>query len=83
MSDFIKRMLEQAEKEGAEIHVVHVNADEPHGESEPKDEYDVVKEEATYLAETNRILYEAHICAGFTGAEALALTVATISAMDI
>lgn len=72
MPEWLKEMLENAEKEGAEVHVVHVNSDEP------KDEYADVKEEAKEIAELNKILYEAHIEVGFTSEEALELTMAVI-----
>ena len=39
---------------------------------------DSKKDEAKRIAESNRLLYEAHIQAGFTSEEALALTVTTI-----
>ena len=79
MSDLIRRILEEAEKEGR-VHVVKLGP----GESETviPDKEAEAKEEAAHIAEMNRILYEAHICAGFTGSEALALTVAVIKSME-
>jgi hypothetical protein len=44
------------------------------GEPEPKDEYEEAKEFAAHLAKMNRIMYEAHLDAGFDEVDALALT---------
>lgn len=82
MKKFLENLIEKAKAEGAEVHVIHVNAEEPHGEPqgepEPKDEFADAKEEAQEIAELNKILYEAHIKAGFTSEEALALVTAMI-----
>jgi hypothetical protein len=78
MQNLLKDIFEKAKEEGVEIHVIHMG-EEPKGEAKPKDELAEAKKEAEHIAELNKILYEAHICAGFTGEEALALTVATIT----
>ena len=83
MKKFLKDLIETAKAEGAEIHVVRMNADELCDEVEPKKDAEPdfvaeVKKEAAEIAHLNRILYEAHLKAGFTNEEALALTVATI-----
>lgn len=77
MDGFIKRLLEKAEAEGR-VHVVEIKSDESKDEPKKVDLFAEAKKEAEEIAELNKILYEAHICAGFTSAEALALTVATI-----
>lgn len=72
MNDLIKDLIEKAKAEGAEIHVVKTG-------SEPiKDEFEKAKEEAKEIAKLNKILFDAHICAGFTSEEALEIVVATI-----
>lgn len=76
MDEFMKTLLEKAAKEGT-VHVIHVN-DEPKVD-ETSDFFAGAKKEADEIAQLNKILYEAHVCAGFTGEEALALTVATIT----
>ena len=73
MDKLLKDLLEKAAKEG-KVHVIQMNE-----EPDDTDIYAEAKQEAEHIAELNKILYEAHICAGFTGAEALALTVATIT----
>lgn len=79
MDEFMKMLLEKAIKEG-KVHVVQMG-EEPKckctGESEPKNDFFAsAKKEAAEIAQLNRILYEAHIEAGFTSEEALALVVA-------
>lgn len=76
MDEFLKMLLEKAVKEG-KVHVVQVG-DEPKKNTET-DSLVEAKKEAAELAKLNRILYEAHVCEGFTSEEALALTVATIT----
>ena len=51
MPEWMKKLLEKAEAEGR-VHVIHVNAEEPQGEPEPKDELAEAKEEAKQIAET-------------------------------
>ena len=72
MDEFLK-MLFEAAKEG-KVQVIQIGT-EPKTK-EPVDIYAEAKKEAAEIAELNRILYEAHINAGFTGAEALALVAA-------
>ena len=67
MPEWLKELLEKAEVKG-KVHVVEIKPDEP------KDKFAEIKEEAKKIAQTNKILYEAHIDAGFTKNEALALT---------
>lgn len=74
MKDFIKHLIEQAKAEGAEVHVVQMGT-EPK-EIEKPDFFASAKKEAAEIARLNKILYEAHIEAGFTSEEALALVVA-------
>lgn len=74
----IKKLIEKAIKEG-KVHVVEIT-DEPESEWEVEvDPLAEVKEEISEIAQMNRIIYEAHINAGFTSEEALALTIATIT----
>ena len=73
MDGFIKMLLEKAVKEG-KVHVVQVD-NEPKKDAKP-DFIAEAKKEADEIAQLNRILYEAHIKAGFTSEEALALVVA-------
>ena len=83
MNEVIKNLIEQAKAEGAEIHVVQMGNEHKcrcTGEPEPKNDFFAeAKKEAAEVAQLNKILYEAHVCAGFTSEEALALTVATIT----
>ena len=85
MDKFLKDILEKAKAEGAEVHVVHMNASEPKCE-EPcecegccEDEYAEAKKYAAEIATLNKILYEAHIEAGFSNKDALRLTLAVIN----
>ena len=73
MDGFMKMLLEKAAKEG-KVHVVQIG-DEPNKDAKP-DFIAEAKKEAAEIAQLNRILYEAHIEAGFTSEEALALVVA-------
>lgn len=73
MDEFMKMLLGKAVKEG-KVHVVQIG-DEPEKNAKP-DFFEEAKKEATEIAQLNRILYEAHIEAGFTSEEALALVVA-------
>lgn len=73
MDEFMKMLLEKVVKEG-KVHVVQIG-DEPKKDAK-SDFFAEVKKEAAELAQLNRILYEAHIEAGFTSEEALALVVA-------
>lgn len=73
MDEFMKMLLEKAVKEG-KVHVVQIG-DEPK-KDEKSDFFAEAKKEAAEIAHLNRILYEAHIEAGFTSEEALALVVA-------
>lgn len=73
MNEFMKMLLEKAVKEG-KVHVVQIG-DEPKKDVE-SDFIAEAKKEAAEIAQLNKILYEAHIEAGFTSEEALALVVA-------
>lgn len=64
MDEFLKMLLEAAEKDG-KVHVVKKE--------------DSISKDAQELAHANKILYDAHIKEGFTSAEALALVVATLN----
>ena len=75
MEELVKILVEAVEK--GRVHVVQVN-DESKTDDEP-DSMAKAKKEAAEIAELNKILYEAHIYAGFTSEEALALTVAAIT----
>ena len=70
--DEIMAMLGESAKD-AEIHVVHMKNDE-HKKEESADIYAEKKKEAAELAQLNKILYDAHIAAGFAKNEAFALT---------
>lgn len=72
MDEFMK-MLAMAVKDG-KVHVVHIG-DEPKKDVK-HDIFAKAEKEAAEIAKMNRILYEAHIEAGFTSEEALALVVA-------
>lgn len=69
----MKVLLEKAVKEG-KVHVVQM--DELMKEA---DEIAEAKKEAAEIAQLNRILYEAHIEAGFTSEEAISLVTATLT----
>ena len=73
MDEFMKILLEKAVKDG-KVHVVQIG-DEPKKDAK-SDFLAEAKKEAAEIAQLNRILYEAHIEAGFTSEEALALVVA-------
>ena len=77
MKKFVESLIEKAKEEGAEVHVIHMSADEPESK-EDSDPYAEAKEAAEHVAILNQIMYQAHINAGFTKEEALALTVAVI-----
>lgn len=84
MKKILEKLIKDAKAEGAEVHVIHVNANELCDGAEPKKESEVdplaeIKNDFAEIAKMNRILYEMHINAGFTKEEALALTVATIT----
>lgn len=73
--DELLKMIAEAVEEG-NVHVVQIG-DKPKKNDEP-DIFAEAKKEAAELAKVNRILYEAHVHAGFTSEEAIALTVATV-----
>lgn len=78
MKKFLESLLEKAKEEGAEVHVIHMNADE----AEPKEDSDpwVEKEkEAAEIAKKNQILYNAHIDAGFTSEETIEIMKAMLN----
>ena len=74
MDELMKMLIETAMKEKVR------HQTEPKKTAEPKktDLIAEAKQEAMKMAQLNRILYEAHINAGFTKEEALALTIAQI-----
>ena len=72
MDEFMK-MFEKVVKEG-KVRVVQIG-DEPKKDAKSSFMAEA-KKEAAEIAQLNRILYEAHIEAGFTSEEALALVVA-------
>lgn len=76
MDKFLKDLLEQAMKDG-KVHVIKVG-EQP---DEPEKEVDIfaeAKQEAAEIAALNKILYDAHIEAGFDECDAMELTVAII-----
>lgn len=75
MDEFMK-MLAKAMEEG-NVKVVHVGKEAPKTE-EPVDVYAEAKKEAVEIAALNRILYDAHVAAGFDEMDALELTCAVI-----
>lgn len=86
MDKVIKSLIEKAKAEGAEIHVVEIKPDEPKCEEcyceEPceccEDPYALAREEAAEIAKLNKILYEAHIDAGFTPKDAIRFAITVI-----
>ena len=68
MDEFLKMLLEAAEKDG-KVHVVKKSVNKE----------DSISKDAQELAHANKILYDAHIKEGFTSAEALVLVVATLN----
>lgn len=82
MDDLMNELVKRFQAKGIEVRVTNLG-EEPKCkctcEAEPKDEFAEAKKEAAHIAEMNRILYEAHIEAGFTKNEALALTRTTIT----
>ena len=75
MDEFLKMLMEAA-KEG-KVQVVHVGTEEPKTE-EPVDIYAEAKKEAAEIAKLNKILFDAHVAAGFDEMDALELTCAVI-----
>lgn len=73
--DLMKLLQEAAEQKAIHVAVVELDESEPKEDSDP---YAGAKEAAEEIAILNQIMYQAHINAGFTKEEALALTVATI-----
>ena len=84
MDKLIKDLLQKANAEGR-LHVIEINRDD-----EPKCEgscecgecyaesYEDVKAEAAEIAALNKILYDAHIDAGFTPKDAIRFAIAVI-----
>lgn len=77
MEKFLKDLLEKAVKEG-KVQVIQVKE----GSDEPEKEVDIfaeAKQEAEHIATINKILFDAHVAAGFDECDALELTVAVIA----
>ena len=65
MEKFLKDLLEQATKDG-KVHVIKVeHGEDVQGVPEPDDIYAEVKQEAEHIAKVNKILFDAHVAAGF------------------
>ena len=79
MNEVVKSLIEKVKAEGAEVHVIQMGNEHKCKCTGESDAFAEVKKEAAEVAQLNKILYEAHVCAGFTSEEALALTVATIT----
>lgn len=78
MEKFLKELLEQATKDG-KVHVIKVeHGEDVQGVPEPDDIYAEVKQEAEHIAKVNKILFDAHVAAGFDEVNALELTLAVI-----
>ena len=76
MDSFVKDLIEKAKANGARVEVIHVNSDE----SKPQDvACEELKNNFAEIAKLNKMLFDAHIQAGFSKIEALKLTVAVIS----
>lgn len=72
--EFIEKLLKMAADIDAEIHVIKCD-----GEPEPVDEDAEAKKEFAEIAKMNRLLYQAHLDAGFDECDAMGLTLAMIS----
>ena len=80
MDSFVKDLIERAKANGAKVEIIHVNSDEQNGEPEPQDvACEELKNNFDEIAKLNKMLFDAHIQAGFSKIEALKLTVAVIS----
>lgn len=76
MDEFMK-MLAKAMEEG-NVKVVHVGKEAPKAE-EPVDIYAEAKKEAEEIAALNKILFDAHVAAGFDESDAMELTIAVLN----
>lgn len=79
MDEFLKEIFKAIEDGDAKVKVIKKGNHEESCDSKPVDKMKDAKEEAAEIAELNRILYEAHINAGFTTEEALAMTIAAMN----
>lgn len=75
MNPFIKELIEKAQANGAKVEVIHVNSDEPKDDTCEEEMKSVFAE----FAKTNKMIFDAHIEAGFNKVEALKLTLAVIN----
>ena len=79
MDEVLKKIFKALEDGDAEVKVIKIEKPDGTGEPKPVDKMEDAKKEAAEIAELNRILYEAHINAGFTTEEALAMTIAAMN----
>ena len=79
--DELLKMLMEAEKEG-KVHVVHLGTEPKTAEPGDNDIYAEAKQEAEHIAKLNKILFDAHVAAGFDEMDALELTCAVIGSTN-
>ena len=75
MEKFVKELIEKAQANGAKVEVIRMGEDEP----KTDDTCEELQEEAKELAKLNKMIFDAHIDAGFNKVEALKLTIAVIN----
>lgn len=79
--DELLKMLMEAAKEG-KVQVVHLGTEPKTTEPGDNDIYAEAKQEAEHIAKLNKILFDAHVAAGFDEMDALELTCAVIGSTN-
>lgn len=79
--DELLKMLMEAAKEG-KVQVVHLGTEPKAEEPGDNDIYAEAKQEAEHIAKLNKILFDAHVAAGFDEMDALELTCAVIGSTN-
>ena len=81
MDELLKMLIEAAEKEG-KVQVVHLGTEPMAEEPGDNDINAEAKQEAEHIAKLNKILFDAHVAAGFDEMDALELTCAVIGSTN-